>query len=229
MTYFNEFLFFLHLFFVSTFVILALRIGKNALISLMGIYVIMMNLFITKQISLFGLSLTTTDSFTVGIGLILNLLQEYWGKEEAVKTVRLSFFLAIIFLVMAGFQLFYIPHLADGGMHQHFVSILNFTPRIIIASLVSFFITQFVDTTLYSFFKKIVGEKYFILRNYGSLFISQAIDTVLFSFLGLYGIVNNIFDIIVASYIIKIIVILLATPYISVARKLIKKNLHQHE
>lgn len=229
MTYFNEFLFFLHLFFVSTFVILALRIGKNALISLMGIYVIMMNLFITKQISLFGLSLTTTDSFTVGIGLILNLLQEYWGKEEAVKTVRLSFFLAIIFLVMAGFQLFYIPHLADGGMHQHFVSILNFTPRIIIASLVSFFITQFVDTTLYSFFKKIVGEKYFILRNYGSLFISQAIDTVLFSFLGLYGIVNNIFDIIVASYIIKIIVILLATPYISVARKLIKKNLNQHE
>jgi uncharacterized integral membrane protein (TIGR00697 family) len=229
MTYFNEFLFFLHLFFVSTFVILALRIGKNALISLMGIYVIMMNLFITKQISLFGLSLTTTDSFTVGIGLILNLLQEYWGKEEAVKTVRLSFFLAIIFLVMAGFQLFYIPHLADGGMHQHFVSILNFTPRIIIASLISFFITQFVDTTLYSFFKKIAGEKYFILRNYGSLFISQAIDTVLFSFLGLYGIVNNIFDIIVASYIIKIIVILLATPYISVARKLIKKNLHQHE
>ena len=114
-------------------------------------------------------------------------------------------------------------------MHQHFVSILNFTPRIIIASLISFFITQFVDTTLYSFFKKIAGEKYFILRNYGSLFISQAIDTVLFSFLGLYGIVNNIFDIIVASYIIKIIVILLATPYISVARKLIKKNLNQHE
>jgi uncharacterized integral membrane protein (TIGR00697 family) len=53
--------------------------------------------------------------------------------------------------------------------------------------------------------------------------ISQAIDTVFFSFLGLYGIVSNISDIILASYLIKILAILLATPFVAFARKFIKK------
>jgi uncharacterized integral membrane protein (TIGR00697 family) len=69
-----------------------------------------------------------------------------------------------------------------------------------------------------------LGKKYFILRNYGSLIVSQAVDTVLFSFLGLYGIVSDISDIIFASYIIKILAILLATPFVAFARKFIKVN-----
>lgn len=221
---FNEQLFLIHLIAVSLIVLLALKLGKEALISLMSVFVITMNIFITKQINLISLTLTTTDCFTIGIGLILNLIQEYWSKDEAIKSTKISFFMAVIFLIMACFQLSYIPDLSDNGMHDHFVGILNYTPRIIIASLISFFVTQTIDANLYAYLKKKLGKKYFILRNYGSLIVSQAVDTVLFSFLGLYGIVSDITDIIFASYIIKILAILLATPFVAFTRKFIKVN-----
>ena len=221
---FNEQLFLIHLIAVSLIVLLALKLGKEALITLMSVFVITMNIFITKQINLLSLVLTTTDCFTIGIGLILNLIQEYWSKDEAIKSTKISFFMAVIFLVMACFQLSYIPHPSDNGMHEHFVGILNYTPRIIIASLISFFFAQTIDANLYAYLKSRLGKKYFILRNYGSLIVSQAVDTVLFSFLGLYGIVSDITDIIFASYIIKILAILLATPFVAFARKFIKVN-----
>lgn len=203
---------------------IALKLGKEALITLMSIFVITMNIFITKQINLATLILTTTDCFTIGIGLILNLVQEYWGKTEAINATKISFYMAIVFLFMSCFQLAYIPDITDNGMHNHFVAILNWTPRIIIASLISFLITQTVDANIYAYLKNKFGNKFFILRNYGSLIISQGIDTILFSFLGLYGIVSNIFDIILASYFIKILAILIATPFVSFARIVIKKD-----
>lgn len=227
MTYLNEFLFIFHLLAVATVVMIALRMGKEALMALMGVYVIIMNLFVTKQIGILGYSITATDSFTVGTGLILNLLQEYWSKEEAIKATKLSFFLAAIFVIMSSFQLSYIPHCMDNGMHAHFVALLNWTPRIIVASLIAFLVTQFVDTTLYGFLKKQTGQKYFILRNYSSLLVSQAVDTVLFAILGLYGIASNLWAVIIASYIVKILAILIATPYVSMARKLVKKDNHK--
>jgi uncharacterized integral membrane protein (TIGR00697 family) len=221
---FNEQLFLIHLIAISLAVLIALKLGKEALVTLMSVFVITMNIFITKQINLMSLILTTTDCFTIGIGLILNLIQEYWNKDEAIKSTKISFFMSAIFLVMACFQLSYIPDISDMGMHEHFVGILNFTPRIIIASLISFFVAQTIDANLYAYLKSRLGKKYFVLRNYGSLIVSQAIDTVLFSFIGLYGIVSDITDIIFASYIIKILAILLAIPFVAFARKFIKVN-----
>jgi uncharacterized integral membrane protein (TIGR00697 family) len=221
---FNEYLFLIHLTIISLIVLLALRLGREALITLMSVFVITMNIFITKQINLMSLILTTTDCFTIGIGLILNLIQEYWSKKEAVRSTKISFFMAAVFLVMACFQLLYIPDLSDNGVHNHFVGILNYTPRIIIASLISFFVAQIIDANLYAYLKNKFGKNYFILRNYGSLIVSQAVDTVLFSFLGLYGIVSDIGAIILASYIIKILAIIIATPFVAFARKFIKVN-----
>lgn len=220
MIYFNEKLFLVHIFSISTIVLIGLRMGKNALIALMSVFVITMNLFITKQIELFGLSLTATDSFTVGIGLIVNLLQEYWNRETAVKAIKISFFISAVFVIMSTFHLAYNPHCND-TLHENFDAILSWTPRIIAASLVTFLVTQLIDTKLYAYMLKKFNKRYFLLRNYGSLLISQVVDTVLFTFLGLYGIVYDVKAIIIVSFIMKAISILIATPYIAMTRRFI--------
>ena len=48
---------------------------------------------------------------------------------------------------------------------------------------------------------------------------SQFLDTCLFSFLGLYGIAYSVILIILMSYLIKLIIIFLAAPFITFLRK----------
>ncbi len=212
----NELIFVFHIFAIVLSCIFALRLGKEALITLIIIQAILANLFITKEISLFHLCVTCTDAFAVGSGLALNLLQEYYGKATTKKAIYISFCALVFYLVMSQFQLWYNP-ISDAS-HQPFSAILSLMPRLIGASIFSYLICQLIDYKIYALLKIKLHNKFFILRNYGSLIISQAIDTVLFSFLGLYGIVPHIWHIILVSFIIKIATIILATPFMSLLK-----------
>jgi queuosine precursor transporter len=212
----NELIFIFHVFAIVASCILALRLGKEALITLIVIQAILANLFITKEISLFHLCVTCTDAFAVGSGLALNLLQEYYGKVTTKKAIFISFCALIFYLVMSQFQLWYQPILPQSD--QAYSAILSLMPRLIGASLISYLICQLIDYKVYAFLKTKLHRKFFIVRNYGSLLISQAVDTVLFSFLGLYGVVHHIWHIIFVSYLIKIITIFIATPFIQLLK-----------
>jgi queuosine precursor transporter len=93
-------------------------------------------------------------------------------------------------------------------------------PRIIAASLFTYLIVQRIDCFTYGFLKKKFDGNYLVLRNYGAILFSQLIDTVLFSFLGLYGIIESIVPVMVISYCIKVIVVLIATPFLWFSRKI---------
>jgi uncharacterized integral membrane protein (TIGR00697 family) len=69
--------------------------------------------------------------------------------------------------------------------------------------------------------KQLTNGKFFVARNYFALTISQLIDTLLFSFLGLYGIVANIFDILILSFCLKLLAIALMTPFLMIAKKIL--------
>ena len=56
-----------------------------------------------------------------------------------------------------------------------------------------------------------------------SITVSQAFDTVLFSFLGLYGIIENLGQIMIVSFTIKMVTMLLLTPMLVLVKKSVKK------
>src|SRR5260221_7331369 len=137
------------------------------------------NLFVIKQITLLGLIATSSDAFTIGATLGLNLLQEYFGKSITKKTIWINFFLLIFYAIVSQIHLWYIPHSVD-ITQQHFVALLQFMPRIVVASFSVYLISQLADYYLYGFLKKSCAEKYIIFRNYTSIAICQLIDTILF-------------------------------------------------
>jgi len=205
--------------------VLALRSGKTALACLACIFVITENLFITKQILLFNFCVTCTDAFAVGGGIILNLIQEYYGPKYTKKVISLTIFSLIIFIVLAQIHLLYIPDILD-SYHIYFSKILSYTPRILASSLIAFSISQTLDFYLYKYFKQKFSSKsnkYFILRNYGSLLISQLLDTGIFTVLALYGLFNNLLNLFFFSYLIKILTILISIPVISITKKYISQ------
>lgn len=216
----NELIFLTHTISICASVFVALLLGAPALTALISIQALLANLFVIKQTVLFGLTVTCTDAFAVGCGLALNTLQEYYGKKAAKQAIAISFFCLIFYLAMTLFQLWYLPAAHDATQHL-WISLLSVTPRIVIASAVAYLCSQLTDYFLYK--KLHTYNINFLLRNYGSLIISQLIDTVLFSILGLYGLVQSLGNIIFFSYLVKLFVILLATPLLSIARLYIKK------
>jgi uncharacterized integral membrane protein (TIGR00697 family) len=193
----NELLFFAHILLVIGFVFGATRMGKNALVALIALQGVLANLFVIKQMSLFGFSVTCSDVFSIGGILGLNLLQEYHGKDSAQSAVKVSLICLIFFACMSQFHLLYTP-LGD----DPFISIFASTPRIVVASIGVFYLVQKIDVGLFGWMK---GN--LVVRLGLSLLITQLLDTVLFSFLGLYGLVESVFDIIVVSYLVKCLII----------------------
>lgn len=220
---FNESIFLFHSIIIGLFALYGLKLGKEALISLLCIQVILSNLLVSKQILLLGLCATCSDVFSIGSSLCLNLLQEYYGKVIARRTIWISFFCLIFYLLMTQLHLIYVPNQFDTST-DIFNNIFGLMPRLVFASLISYLISQNLDYYLFNFFKNKFNSKYFVLRNYSSLLISQFVDTLCFTFLGLYGVLHNLFEVFIISYLVKVIAILVAGATVFFCKKWIRNT-----
>ncbi len=214
----NELIFLGYILLVASSTLGALRFGKEALVALIVMQCLLANLFVTKQITLFGIDATASDALAVGVSLSLNVLQEYFGKSIALRAVWISFAAGLFYTLASLLHIAYLPSALD-QCHSHFCALLTPMPRILAASLVVYLLIQQIDCRLYGALKNVLEGKHFILRNYTSVLFTQFLDTVLFSFLGLYGLVDNISSIIIFSYLVKVIVVVSATPFIAFSKR----------
>lgn len=218
----NHIIFIAHTLIISCCTLLFGHLGSAALTSYISILFVFTNIFVIKQIELCSYSVTSADAYIIGVSFGINLLQEIWGKKTAQLAIVTSFACSFFYLIMGHFQILYIPAKFDTSQ-IHFLYLMEQSIRIIMSSFVSYLTVQYIDTISYAYLKKRTDGKYFIIRNYLSMLSSQFFDTIIFSFLGLYGIVHNIWHVIYISYIIKVAAILLTTPAIYYAKKIVKK------
>lgn len=213
----NELLFFTQTLIIVGFALGALRLGSAALTAWVAIQALIANLFVLKQITLFGFDVTASDVFAIGSLLGLNFLQEYYSKEEATRATWVCFFFMLFFTLVSQLHMLYLPSVHD-TTQSSFVEILSLSPRLFAASMTVFFIVQQIDIRLFAFLKNKLSKTSFAVRSGISLVISQFLDTFLFSYAGLYGIVASVVDIIVLSFLIKLIVIFCFTSFVRLAK-----------
>jgi uncharacterized integral membrane protein (TIGR00697 family) len=215
----NELVFLSHILIVIGFVLLALRLGKSGLIGFIALQGVLANLFVVKQMSLFGFAVTCSDVFAIGGILSLNLLQEYFGKEAAKQAVKISMLTLVFFAFMSQIHLFYAPTEADATQGA-FLTIFSQSLRIVIASIGTFYLVQQFDVRFFGILKGKLP-----VRVATSLVCSQLLDTVLFSFLGLYGLVESVWDIILVSFLIKCLIIATSSPFVGFSKRFVKDEL----
>ena len=220
----NELLFFFYLIIVSSANIGALWLGPEALVTFMSLQWVLANLFVSKQIVLFCLTVTASDALAIGATLCLNLIQEYYGKTVARKAIAISFCATLFYTILSLLQIWFCPASCDTA-HEHFCALLTPMPRLILASMSTYLIVQVLDYYLYGFLKKTLPNQSLVVRNYASIGITQLVDTVLFSFLGLYGMVSSVATIIIVSYTIKMAVLFLTAPFVALSRKIFNKQI----
>lgn len=208
---------------VASFALFCLRLGKAALMSFISVVFLFANVFVLKQIDFLFFIITCSDAFTIGTVIGLNLLQEYYGKDAAKKAIDYSFIFGLFFLLISQIHLFFVPSVVD-ITHQSYVVLFYHTPRIIISSYIVFYFVQKIDIKLFSMIKNRFRTLPLAIRVFMSVFFSQLLDTVLFSFLALYGLVASIFDIIIVSFCIKLLIMALSSSVISFSKYWVKKD-----
>ncbi len=192
-----------------------------------------------SNFSLFGAN-NLSVSLTCGVLLwplefiMTDIVNEYYGP----KAVRRISFTAIA-LISYAFLMFYaaihVPaadfwlgsHVNDGvpDMQNAFNGIFGQGMRIIVGSLVAFFVSQLVDVTVFHKIKKATGEGKVWLRATGSTLVSQLVDSYIVLFIAFAGVFSwqQILAIGVVNYIYKAIMAIILTPVIYIAENRIEK------
>lgn len=223
----NEIIFFSHIFFIILSLSFAYLLGPQALIALTLLFTLLSNILILKSITLFSLTVTACDPFTIGIVLGLNLLQEHYGLTLTKKAITINLFGTLVFILFSQIHRLYLPAPTDtmAGLYEQ---LFCFVPRITLASIVTYYLSQLLDAYAYRFFKRSF-ELFFpthslqTAASFCSMSCSQLFDTILFTFLGLYGLVASPWSIITVSYTIKMIAIVITSPCVRYSYYL-KKN-----
>ncbi|WP_110112303.1 queuosine precursor transporter [Bacillus sp. CGMCC 1.16541] len=194
--------------------------GKAGLFVWLGFSTVVANLQVVKTIEIFGLTATLGNIMYGTAFFVTDLLNEKYGKEEARKAVWLGFFTLISMTIIMQFVLAFEPasiDIAQGSLE----TIFGLLPRIALGSLLAYMISQHLDVYLFTQFKKkFPRPSQLWIRNNGSTLISQLVDTLVFTsiaFIGVYPFSVWI-QIFITTYVIKMIVAIIDTPFIYLAR-----------
>jgi uncharacterized integral membrane protein (TIGR00697 family) len=217
----NEFIFILHVIFVTATLLLSIPFGVAGLTAVITVQAIIANIFVVKQTVLFGLMTTCAEAFTVGSTLGLAFITQNYGTQKAAKTLAITLLNLIFWGCVTKIHLSYAP-LGQDGIHDACLSLFSHAPRIIIASFCAYAIAETCNYLIVAALKRWTGSfRPMICTSFAAL-VSQLIDTTLFAFLALKGIVADLTHVIMACYAIKVIAILCINPFLYCTRFLFK-------
>ena len=219
----NNLLFVLQSLVISLFAVGAIFLGSNALCTFISFCWLMGNLFVMKEVMLFGLSVVSTDVFAIGADLGLTMLREYYGKQDVKRAIIISCFSIIFFLISAQFLIWYLPTAHDIS-HEHFAFLFGYLPRIMLSSLAVSTTSKFIALWIGNKLNHLFNGHHLKLRTFIALASAQFIDTTLFVFCALYGEVESPFKIIAFSYAIKCLSILIMIPAVTTIHSYIRKK-----
>jgi len=216
----NELMWLIMLLVNFTAILLAYRFfGKTGLFIWIPIATIIANVQVLKTVDIFTITATLGNIVYASSFLVTDILSENYGKKEAAKAVKIGFFSLISMTLLMYLALKFVPSSEDFA-HESLTTIFGIMPRIALASLTAYLISQTNDIWLYGLIKrKFPAERFIWLRNNGSTMVSQLIDTFIFSFIAFTGVFpwDVFWQIFWTTYLLKWVVAAADTPFIYIA------------
>jgi hypothetical protein len=227
----NEFLWLILLVANFLLIIFSYRIfGKQGLFIWVPIAAIVANIQVIQAIELFGFSATLGNIVYASSFLVTDILSENYDRKEANRAIWIGFFSVISMTLLMNIALYFSPLPNDDfaqTTHHSLSTIFEFMPRIVIASMLAYIISQKHDIWAYHFWRKRFSSRKLIwLRNNLSTMVSQLIDSLIFTVIAFYGIFETpvLIEIIISTYVLKWVVAAADTPFIYWAVHIKKKR-----
>lgn len=189
------------------------RYGVEYIIAIMAALVVIANI-IAGKIVVFGPFVVPAAVIVyASTFLITDILSEKWGKREARKAVWAGFYANIVLVVAIYIAVNWTAAPFALDFSESFNSVLGIVPRVTLASMVAYLISQNHDIFAFHWWKDRTQGKHLWLRNIASTMVSQAIDTGIFITIAFYG-VMDIVPLLIGQYVVKLIIAVLDTPFI---------------
>lgn len=220
----NEILWLIFLAVDLSFAVIAFLIWrKNGTYAMIAMSTILCNIQVLKTVQMFGFVATLGNIVYASIFFNTDILSEIYGKKAARTGVWIGFYTLVVSMVLMQLAIRFIPDTSD-WVQPHLAAIFNFFPRVVVASLIAYLLSQHHDIWAFHFWKKKTNGRFLWLRNNASTMVSQLIDSVVFCFIAFWGVFETgvFIQILITTYIFKWIVAALDTPFLYLARYLIK-------
>lgn len=168
--------------------------------------------------------------------LLTDLVAEIWGRRRADLMVVLGFVMSLLMLGIVHLAIPLPPGSfwsnADLGwgpdeMQEAFSATFAYPGLLLGASMLAYLVAQLFDVRLYHFWWRITKGRHMWIRNNGSTAISQLMDTIIVNCIFLpnaFGLSwPEVWTVIVANYVCKLLLAALDTPLIYAGRALLRR------
>lgn len=207
--------------------------GKAGIFAWTSIATITANIEVLMLIHAFGMEQTLGNTLFAATFVATDILSECYGKKTASRAVWIGVATNIAFLCLTQSWFLYTPS-AEDFARPSIETIFSNTPRVMLASLIGYIISERYDVWAYhaiwDFTTKKFGDakKFLWLRNNGSTLTSQLLNIGIFSSIAFWGIhtPKMILNITISGYVIYIATSLIDTPFIYAARYLFNKKIN---
>ena len=214
---YNELLFLLHIVVVSGGVILAIRHSYGATVAVLSLQLIVANLFVTKQIALFGIATTCSEVFVVSGMYGVGLIASYYGPDKAARAVWITFGALLFFVGMTQFHAMY---KGINAIESELLALMcASTLRLCAASLCAYLVSERVHLL---FLKWLSCTLSLTIRRTLAVVAGQLVDTLVFAGIGLYGMVDHFTSIVCFGIAIKMIVIMVLAPIVAYTHRCVR-------
>ena len=166
--------------------------------------------------------------------LCTDILAEHYGRAAARRGVWIGFAALLLFTAVMMLTLGFAPlTAADAGaemawalpFHGHLEALFTPIPAFFAAGMAAYLLSQYHDIWLYQLLSRLTGKRHLWLRNNASTWISGLIDNTVFSVLAWVVFAADpigwqplIFTFILGTYLLRVVVALLDTPFVYAAR-----------
>lgn len=195
--------------------------GRAGLFAFISFSLVLCNIQVMKTVELFGLTTTLGNILYAGTFLATDLIGEFFGKKEAKRAVLLGFATLALATLYMQIALIFTP--AEGDFAQeHLATLFGFLPRIALGSMAAYLISQWHDVWAFHYLREKTQGRMLWLRNVASTSVSQMLDSVVFVLIAFYGVFKGpvLLEILLTTYLMKLIVAVLDTPFIYLAKRL---------
>lgn len=157
-----------------------------------------------------------------------DMLTEVYGYGRSRKVIWLGLISAVLmsltFMVVGA-----LPPAPDWNNQQAYEQILGLTPRIVLASIVAYFVGEFANSYILAKLKLLTQGRRLWLRTIGSTLVGQMLDTGLFVAIAFTGTVPTslLVTLIVSNYVFKCGVEILFTPLTYWITNWLKRQEHE--
>lgn len=195
--------------------------GKEGVIAWVSIATVLANIITAKNAMIFGLSTAIGTVMFASTFLATDILSECYSKEDAKKAVYIGLFSNAVLISATQIALKYVPSPFDYA-NEAMTTLFALNLRISIASAAMYFIANMMDVYLFNKIKEQTNEKALWLRNNVSTILCNCLENFGFIGLAFYSIydIKTIITIAMSTSIIELIVAILDTPFLYMARKI---------